>query len=267
MNSRLSRMQRDAQDRQDAPHLAQPLLGDPRAMAAQVRRMVKLLRSGRSASPCSDAMAHLAALYDRTVAHVTPPAAVAAIACRKGCAHCCVQPIAITGLELFFLARTLRERDSVKAALADIGRRIQATPKSQRLFNLRCPMLVDNACSVYGERPLSCHNFLSFNVNDCITRYVMLGHADVMMPGEHESVINNCRLVLHAAMGLIGRRDFTANYEMKAALANVLQQDDGVEARWLAGEDVITDVDTLPPFADIFRWDIMRLMDAVRPTL
>ena len=128
-------------------------------------------------------------------------------------------------------------------------------------------MLVDNACSVYGERPLACHNFLSFNVNDCITRYVMLGRADILMPREHEAVINNCRIVLHAAVGLIGRRDFTHNYEMKAALASVLQRDEDVEARWLAGEDVLADVDPMPPFADVFRWDIVRVMDAVRPTL
>jgi hypothetical protein len=260
-------MQRDALDRRDAPYLAQPLLGDPRAMAAHVRHMVKLLRSKRSASPCSDAMAHLAGLYDRTVARVTPPAAAAAIACRKGCAHCCVQPIALTGLELFFVARALRGRESVTAALVEAGRRIQAAPKSQRLFDMRCPMLVDNACSIYGERPLACHNFLSFNVNDCITRYVMLGRADVMMPSEHTAVINDCRTVLHAAQGLLGRQDFTANYEMKAALAHVLQMDDDVETRWLAGEEVMGDVDTMPPFADVFRWGIVRLMDAVRPTL
>jgi Fe-S-cluster containining protein len=267
MNGRLSRMQRDALERQDAPWLARPLRGEPAAMAAHIRHMVKLLRSKRSPSPCSEAMAHLAALYDRTIAHVTPPAAAAKVACRKGCAHCCVQPISITGLELFFLARTLRGREAVTAALVEAGRRIQAAPKSQRLFDMRCPMLLDNACSIYAERPLACHNFLSFNVNDCITRYVMLGRADVLMPAEHGAVINDCRLVLHAAMGLIGQRDFTSNYEMKAALAHVLEMDEDVEARWLAGEDVMTGVEPLPPFADVFRWDIVRLMDIVRPTL
>ena len=62
--------------RQDAPYLKQQLeWEDFRSVSAHVRHMVDLLRNKRSVSPCTDAMAHMARLFERTISHKVPAAA------------------------------------------------------------------------------------------------------------------------------------------------------------------------------------------------
>jgi hypothetical protein len=268
MSDRLARPQREALRRQDAPYLKQHLEAeDPRSVTAHVRHMVELLRNRRSASPCTDAMAHMAGLFDRTIACKVPPAAQDLIACRKGCAHCCVQPVAISALEAFSVVRLIRDRPDIAGAMRKAGERIRQAPKDRRLFDMLCPMLVDQACSIYEDRPLSCRNFASFNLNDCIVRFVMMGTSNIRFPAEHIPIANGCRLILFSSLGLIGRQDHLQTFEMKAALATLLDMDENAEARWLAGENVLKDLDPLPAPEPIFVWQINRLMAAASLTL
>ena len=268
MNNRLPRPQREALRRQDAPYLKQPLAWhDARSVGAHLRHMVDLLQNRRSASPCSDAMAHITGLFERTLLHKVPPAAQQAIVCKKGCSHCCVQPVSVSPAEAFTVARQIRGQADIANAMREAGEKIRQAPKHQRLFDMRCPMLVDNACSIYEYRPFSCHNFASFNVNDCIVRFVMRGPSNIRLPAEYGPVANECRLLLFASLGLIGRRDFTQTFEMKAVVSAILSLDEDAEARWLAGENVLKDVDPLPAFEPVFVWDINRLIGAISPTL
>ena len=70
-----------------------------------------------SASPSSDAIAHLTALYERTV----PPRPD--IACRKGCGYCCTQPVIVSAPEAFFVAAQLRKSaDKARAVVPDAAR-------------------------------------------------------------------------------------------------------------------------------------------------
>ena len=107
------------------------------------------------------------------------------ITCRKGCAACCRTMIPISEVE----ARGLRElvdclpeprRTQIRERFADALRRLD---QAGRLDNLRartrwkdadhlenqveyfrlaiaCPFLEDEACSIYGNRPASCREFL-----------------------------------------------------------------------------------------------------------
>ena len=268
MNNRLPRPQREALRRQDAPYLKQPLAWrDARSVAAHLRHMVDLLENKRSPSPCSDATVYIAGLFERTLSHIVPLQAQQAIACKKGCGHCCVQPVSVSPMEAFTVARQIRGRGDVANAMREAGDKIRQAPKYQRLFDLRCPMLVDNACSIYEFRPFSCHNFASFNVNDCITRFVMRGPSNIRLPVEYEPAANESRLILFASLGLIGRRDFTQTYEMKMAVSAILALGEDAEARWLAGENVLKDVEALPAFEPVFGWEIKRLVGAIGPTL
>jgi hypothetical protein len=268
MSDRLPRPQREALRRQDAPYLKQHLeWEDFRSVSAHVRHMVDLLRNKRSISPCTDAMAHMARLFDHTISHKVPVAAQKRIACKKGCSHCCVQPVAVSALEAFSVIRLIRDKPEIAGAMREAGQRIRQAPKDRRLFHMRCPMLVDQVCGIYEGRPLSCRNFASFNLNDCIVRFVMMGPSNVQFPAEHILVANGCRLILFASLGLIGRRDYLQTFEMKVALSALLDMDADAEARWLAGENVLKDVDTLPASEPLFVWDINRLVAATRPTL
>ncbi|MCG3174249.1 MAG: hypothetical protein GMKNLPBB_02477 [Myxococcota bacterium] len=71
--------------------------------------------------------------------------------CRKGCAACCAVspsflPVEMDNLRRAFagLPESLRQTIAAQAGAAAAGVRRE------------CPMLVDNACSVYGQRPVIC---------------------------------------------------------------------------------------------------------------
>ena len=110
MTDRLSRPERRALQKADALILPRPLAlsTDPRPVAAHIRHVVRLLRDPAAASPSADAVAHITALYDRTVEVATPPT-LPAIACRKGCAHCCTQMVLVTAPEAFFVGRAITQ--------------------------------------------------------------------------------------------------------------------------------------------------------------
>lgn len=266
MTERLPRMQRDALDREDAHYLRKPLT-DQRSASAHARHMAKLLRSKRSASPCADAIAYILTVLDLTMAKGIPQQSWEYIACKKGCAHCCTQPVGITVAEAFYLARTVRHHEEVVAAIKEAGLRIKAAPEAKRLFNMRCPLLRENSCSAYSARPLSCRTYLSFNVNSCITKYVMTGAGGVPGPAEIEPIRNGCLRVLFIALGIAGRDDFTTTYEMKAALSHLLELGDDAEERWLAGEDIMAGVSKLPDIDPAILWDITSAVRQLRPTL
>jgi hypothetical protein len=268
MDKRLPRLQREALERQDAVYLKQPLLGsDIRSPAAHLRHMVKLLRNKRSLSPCSDAVMYLTSLFERTIAQEVSPQAQQMIACRKGCAHCCAQPVAVSAAEAFCVAREIRNRPELADPMRQAGEAIRAMPADQRLSAMRCPLLLEQACGAYAARPLACRLFVSFSLNACISHFVMLAPSNIQSPIEYGPVGNACRMILFASQGLIGRRDHTANFEMKAVVPAILALGEDAEARWLAGEDVLKDVDKLPPIKPVFGWDIDRMIAAVGPTL
>ena len=156
MASRLSRSERRNLERQDAEILGRPLVmgTDPRPAAAHVRHIVRLLRDAKSVSPCSEAVAHLTALFDRTYTAQTSPK-TPALACRKGCAHCCTQLVLVTAPEAFFVAAQLRKRPETIAAIHEANTRTQGHSIDGRLKDkIPCALLSDAICSVYAARPL-----------------------------------------------------------------------------------------------------------------
>ena len=262
MAGRLSRSERRALQRQDAALLASPLkLGDPRPLGAHLRHMVRLLRDPGSASPCSDAVAHLTALYDRTI----PVAAARGVACSRGCAYCCTQPVSLTAPEAFFVAAWIRDRPATQAAVVEADRAIRALPpEAQAQAWLLCPMLEDRACSIYPARPLACHAFVSVKLEACIAAFVDGEVPQIPMPGEYVSLLYTCRMMLMAALRLAGLS--SDSYEMKAAVAAVLGQPDA-ERRWLAGEPVLAGANADGPPPPQYEAAIGQMIAYVAPTL
>lgn len=80
------------------------------------------------------------------------------VACRKGCADCCRINISITKLEASQLSKAT-------------GRRAADIPGSKshpvaEFSGLSCPFLVNEECSVYGDRPLSCRKHASYYISN-----------------------------------------------------------------------------------------------------
>ena len=258
---RLSARERGELDKQDAVLLTRPINDDPRVLAAFTRKMVRLMRGTRSLSPSADVVAFIAGVFEGSVAALTPQPAKAAIACRAGCAYCCAQAVVVTPMEVFALATLVRAKENTVAAVLATAEKMRG--RDTHGAWVRCPLLADNACSVYGLRPLSCHSFVSLAVQDCIATYVMQGKPSVRTPNAYVDAMNACRTVMVAALKVLGRPSWL--YELNAALAVALATEDS-ETRWLQGEEIFAGLEPMPIVAI---WDakIAGFADNVARTL
>ncbi|WP_036154254.1 YkgJ family cysteine cluster protein [Maribacter forsetii] len=106
--------------------------------------------------------------------------------CRKGCAHCCYQPIEIVACEELPIAEYINNRigsdlykkvrkqimdwsihfnehfagfESLKT-VDDVSHANRAYREKVNEDRLACPFLVNNLCSIYEVRPLSCRSHI-----------------------------------------------------------------------------------------------------------
>lgn len=109
------------------------------------------------------------------------------ISCAKGCSACCRrQPVPVSPPEAFALHRLVDalpepRRSAVRAAFAAAVERLRAVGlydaymrreakitreealaivRRYKALTLACPFLVDDACSIYAERPFVCRQYL-----------------------------------------------------------------------------------------------------------
>jgi|KBSSwiStaDraftv2_1062776.scaffolds.fasta_scaffold55792_2 Fe-S-cluster containining protein len=109
------------------------------------------------------------------------------ISCAKGCSACCrVQPVPVTPPEAFALAQLVDalpepRRTAVRSASAAAVERLHeaglymvymrrdpemtraaamAVARRYATLSLACPFLLDDACSIYAERPFVCRQYL-----------------------------------------------------------------------------------------------------------
>jgi len=254
----LSDTQRALLAQQDAAWLRLPLRvgGDARPMAAHLREVVRLLKSG-GASPCREAVTYLTGLYERSI---TPRSG---IACARGCAFCCVQTVTVTAAEAFAVAAEVRAREDLAARLLAEPERRLGEPKSAWRD---CAFLgEDKACSVYDARPLACHAFISFDLQACIGFFAGDAPQPAFTPGDRQQMLYVCRMMLCAAHLLTGHGD-QPGHELSGAVAAILKTPDA-EARWLMGEDILRDVPQGPPIPPRVAEEIRRMAAFVAPTL
>jgi hypothetical protein len=129
-----------------------------------------------------------------------------------------------------------------------------------------CPFLAaDKACSIYEARPLSCHGFVSFDLQACIDFFAARSDEASFMPKDREQVMVVCRMMLCAAHLLTGHGE-QRGYELTSAVAAILTIPDA-EARWHRGENVLQDVAVGPPIPPGFAEEIRRMAAFVAPTL
>lgn len=96
------------------------------------------------------------------------------IECKSGCSYCCNLRVVAFPFEIvamyFHLVKTLSESEfkECKARVNEQYQKIQGMTTDQHFTtNVTCPLLVDNKCSVYPVRPLSCAGYHSSSVKAC----------------------------------------------------------------------------------------------------
>ncbi|HLI19810.1 MAG TPA: YkgJ family cysteine cluster protein [Stellaceae bacterium] len=175
---------------------------------------------------------------DKTVAEF---AAAGDVQCRAGCSFCCYQNVDVTIPEAILVALQLGNevdprRDAVLAAAdafrdLDDGTRI-ATGKP-------CPLLVDNRCSVYTARPITCRSLASPDAARCHEALASLEAGDGPLPIEIYVVL---RFLCGGEQGAIRGicRDLGLQHdivELTQTVAAIIREPKLIE-RWAAGERV-----------------------------
>lgn len=141
-----------------------------------------------------DLLAEFYTVYDAYIEH-NIAASTLKIQCRVGCSRCCLQAVhGVYSFEVISLYRLLRGRpeygqihndfvvraDQFQRILAECVRAGQADPNSPTVaahalarfaaLNEQCPLLKDNHCSVYADRPVPCRMYHSLtNPIFCMT--------------------------------------------------------------------------------------------------
>jgi Fe-S-cluster containining protein len=166
----------------------------------------------------------------------------APLACREGCAWCCYKTVGTAAPEVLRIAAHLRQtltpeqlhstQARIKALLEQ--RRAQRPDRRSRA-RLPCALLVDDRCSIYPVRPLTCRGFNSSDARQC-ERSLEPG-SQVAVPAYapqqrlYTFVLDGMRSGLEESH-LDGEL-----LELTAALDIALSVPDVAE-RWLAGEKV-----------------------------
>jgi Fe-S-cluster containining protein len=145
---------------------------DLEARRAQRLHTVAVLKSGRTPLQIVDIGVYAVEYADNAVAAEAkhrPPRAP--LACASGCAWCCHQRVGVAAPEVVRIVSYLRDARTQQEMDSTIER-IQAVRKARSTAHrfsdgTPCPLLVDNRCSVYPVRPLTCRGFNSSDPQAC----------------------------------------------------------------------------------------------------
>jgi len=172
-----------------------------------------------------------------------------AIACKKGCSHCCHTWVSVSAPEALYVAKIVQSRGDV--AIEKV-RSAHASTKEYD-FETRaehphpCPLLDDDVCSIYDSRPKVCRLAASADAEICARTYHNITNENVPTPMMH--LVGRSAYAMVMAVGLRHAGLSHAAYEFNGALARALETDQA-EQRWLAGKDIFADVHRDPE--DVF---------------
>jgi Fe-S-cluster containining protein len=201
---------------------AQQVARDPASKLPAVLALLKILGFG-----------HAQETIDEVIAEAPK------IGCGAGCAHCCYQNVEATIPEAILVAAHLADpsdprRDAVLTAAAA---RRRMSDKQRRRAGRACPLLIDNRCSVYEDRPLMCRAMLAVDGDQCGAAL-----ASILAGGEEKQIEQFTTVqyyVLGDQAGIRGIcKDMGLQYdlvELTDAVAAILR-DPTLPERWIAGE-------------------------------
>lgn len=87
-------------------------------------------------------------------------AASGVAACRKGCASCCHIAVQMTADEADVIGKEIGVKPKTPARYSAPGDRDR---ESMKHYGVPCPFLVNDACSIYAFRPLSCRTLYNMD--------------------------------------------------------------------------------------------------------
>lgn len=175
---------------------------------------------------------------DKTVAEFV---AAGDVQCRAGCSFCCYQNVDVTIPEAILVALQLgNEADPRRDAVLATADALRDIDDDARIATGKpCPLLVDNRCSVYSVRPITCRSLTSPDAARCHQAMASLEAGDGPLPIEIYVVL---RFLCGGEQGAIRGicRDLGLQsdiVELTQAVAAIIR-DPALIQRWAAGEQV-----------------------------
>jgi Fe-S-cluster containining protein len=214
-----------------------PESSDPRLPVAMARAMGALFIEAKRSGNVDPPVTFLYETINATLRRISD----VPVACKKGCSHCCHTWVSVAAPEALFIAKILKQRNS---AVAERVRLVHEQTKEYD-FDTRdahphpCPLLEDDACSIYDARPKVCRLAASADADICARTYHNITNEDVPIPMMH--LVSRAAYGITVAAGLRHAGLPHHWYEFNAALHRALATDQA-EQRWLAGEDIFADI-------------------------
>jgi Fe-S-cluster containining protein len=217
-------------------------IADPSGIIAMARRLHAKFEQAKAAQNLDDVVQYLYGKIEDTIHGLSD----VPVACGQGCSHCCVICVTVSAPEALYVGKL------VAAMGAETVERVRAAHQVTGQFDLHererhphdCPMLQNNSCTIYENRPKACRQAASADAAVCARSHRSLTGELVPSPPAYTGSRIAYATALHAALSHAALD--TAAYEFNAALVRVLETPDA-ERRWLAGEDIFAGVPQEPP--------------------
>lgn len=242
----MDRAERRRQLKDDRRLIARGLPGDEtdlEMIVALMRVLFDLLEQARDART----VAPLLTFFHENFEAASRPAPRRAIACARGCAHCCHAWVSARAPEILFATRAVpaRDRAAVRASVEAVHAVTGALDFDAREGIITpCPLLADNLCRIYAARPAVCRTAVSADARICERAYRQ-GDVDAEIPTPDFYITLRSGYAI-ALAGALKRGGYAPwSYEYNAGLHAALAREDA-EAAWLAGEDVFAGVPVDP---------------------
>jgi hypothetical protein len=165
------------------------------------------------------------------------------VACHAGCSWCCTTTyISTSAPEILRLADHLRASLSPSDLAALLERlrrreeRISSMPEERRSqARIPCALLVNHRCSVYHQRPVACHGWVSSSAEACERSYRSGWKRQLPNGPRHLGISVGVRQGTRQALADVGLD--SARLDLTSALRIALEHSDAGEC-WLRGEPI-----------------------------
>jgi Fe-S-cluster containining protein len=201
------------------------------------------LQGQRTPLQIIDIAEHAASLTDESIekaAEKFPPSPP--LACQEGCAWCCHKLVGTAAPEVFRIADYLQNHLPAEHFQTIRDQIIQRDEQRKGLrenrwsaARLPCSLLVDNRCSVYPVRPLTCRGFNSSDARQCERWVKKRERVEVPMYEPQHRLATFVLDGLRAGLSESGLPNDLL--ELSAALRIALTLPNAFD-RWLAGEPI-----------------------------
>ena len=160
------------------------------------------------------------------------------LGCKSGCAYCCHVRVEATIPEaIMVFAHLIDPADPRRQRVLDNADRLQSMDEAGRMFaRVPCPMLIDDKCSIYEDRPLMCRAMMAADAAKCHAAFHSTSSENEIAIEQFVDAQFSACGDQAAMRGIL--KDMGLQYdvvELTRAVAAMIR-DPAIVERWLAGE-------------------------------